>query len=604
MAPGGPQCRSDLQRRAPCLADPGTARRWSLVDPFPEGNPDVPSLFITRGPDQGVRFELTDGLATIGRGPPNALPLSDREASRHHARVVPQNGSYSIEDLQSVNGTFVNGLRVDKQVLASGDQVQIGATILLYTGPAREASTELLERVQLLKRKDPLDRSRIVRAMRHEGEGAIPDGSLHPSESPWLARARSNLQVMYRTALAVSHTLDIDQLLARIMELIFEWVAADRGCVMLFDPEHQAFQPRVRQDRRGTNAALEMSISQTILDYVLEHKEGVLTSDAREDERWDAAASIVQHDVREAMCVPMQGRYDLVGVIYIDTSSPPERLTGRPASRRFSDEHLKLMIAIAHQAALAVEDTRYYSAMVQSERLAAMGQTIAMISHHVKNILQGIRGGSYLVESGLADGDLVLIRKGWSIVERRQNEISALVLDMLTYSKERQPELAADDLNRVAADAVELMRPRAEEKAVRLLWNPASELPPMLIDPDGIGRVVANLITNAIDACQGREDARVVVCTVHQPDAGQALIVVEDNGEGIPADEVSRIFNPFVSSKGSRGTGLGLPVSRKIVKEHGGSIGVTSTPQVGSRFEVRLPVTPPTEGAPPASSTS
>ena len=107
-----------------------------------------------------------------------------------------------------------------------------------------------------------------------------------PTESAWLARARSNLQVMYRTALAVSHTLDIDQLLMRIMELIFEWVEADRGCIMLMDAETDQLDPTVRLNRHETQSDEKLTISQTILDYVVEHDEGVLTTDAREDNRF------------------------------------------------------------------------------------------------------------------------------------------------------------------------------------------------------------------------------------------------------------------------------------------------------------------------------
>ncbi len=230
-------------------------------------------------------------------------------------------------------------------------------------------------------------------------------------QNSWLARARSNLQVMYRTALAVSHTLDIDQLLSRIMELIFEWVEADRGCIMLFDPQTQRLEPLVRRTRKSADgrhvppAGLvgdKITISKTILDYVIQRNEGVLTSDARQDDRFNPGASILKLGVREAICVPMQGRYHVVGVIYIDTSATPQQILERGGEpRRFTEDHLKLMIAIGHQAALAVEDTRYYSAMVQAERLAAIGQTIATLSHHIKNILQGIRGGSYLIEMGL-----------------------------------------------------------------------------------------------------------------------------------------------------------------------------------------------------------
>src|SRR5690606_13874571 len=128
--------------------------------------------------------------------------------------------------------------------------------------------------------------------------------------------------------------------------------------------------------------------SRTILDYVMQRNEGVLTTDAVGDQRWDPGVSIVKMGVREAICVPMQGRYGVVGVIYIDTYTPPGKLLLQRSSNKFTDDHLKLMIAIAHQAALAIEDTSYYSAMLQAERLAAMGQTIATLSHHIKNILQ------------------------------------------------------------------------------------------------------------------------------------------------------------------------------------------------------------------------
>src|SRR5438309_2261223 len=152
---------------------------------------------------------------------------------------------------------------------------------------------------------------------------------------------------------------------------------------------------------------------------LMEKKEGVLTSDAPADDRWKSE-SIAALGIREAICVPMQGRYGIVGVIYIDTYTPPDKvLLARPVNR-FSEEHLKLMVAIGHQAALAVEDTSYYSAMLQAERLAAMGQTIATLSHHIKNILQGIRGGSYLIEMGLAEHDEQVVGKGWHIVERNQ----------------------------------------------------------------------------------------------------------------------------------------------------------------------------------------
>ena len=401
---------------------------------------------------------------------------------------------------------------------------------------------------------------------------------------------------MYRTALAVSHTLDIDQLLGRIMQLIFEWVEADRGCIMLVDPETKKLQPKVRRDRKGQRSDELITISSTILDYVMQRCEGVLTSDATQDDRFDTAASIVHGGVREAICVPMQGRYDVVGLIYIDTSTPPgralDRITGNFSANKFTEEHLKLMVAIGHQAALAVEDTNYYSAMVQAERLAAVGQTIASLSHHIKNILQGIRGGSYLIEMGLSDHDEEVVGKGWHIVERNQRKISALVMDMLTFSKEREPEFAAADLNSVVGDVIELMQSRADELKVQLRWEPDATIPRLTFDSEGIHRAVLNIVTNALDACDSREDGMVTVRTEQLPDAGTVQVSVEDNGTGIDAENLKQIFNPFFSSKGARGTGLGLAVSQKILKEHGGRIHVESRPGEGSCFTLELPAMP------------
>jgi signal transduction histidine kinase len=250
------------------------------------------------------------------------------------------------------------------------------------------------------------------------------------------------------------------------------------------------------------------------------------------------------------------------------------------------------MVAIGHQAALAVEDTSYYSAMVQAERLAAIGQTIATLSHHIKNILQGIRGGSYLIEEGLRDNETEIIRKGWAIVDKNQEKISSLVMDMLTFSKEREPDLTVANLNEVVADVIELMRVRAGEMQVEVVWQPGDPMPQLIFDPEGLHRAVLNVVTNAIDAVGDREMAgRVEVATQYSAQEALARVTVADNGPGIPADQMEHLFSPFVSSKKSRGTGLGLPVSQKILSEHGGRIVVQSEPDRGCRFTLELPAT-------------
>jgi len=559
----------------------------------------VPSLFVIQGSDQGSRFEFDEPTIRLGRDHSNRVQLHDTEVSRQHAEIRHEEDGFVLVDLGSSNGTFVNGRRIERHRLASGDHLQLGRTLILYTGPSADFDEDLAQAIDIAATRPAEDASRIIHSVTQaDGSRLFEPGDEAPQDA-WLARARNNLRVMYNTALAASHTLDIDQLLSRIMELIFESVEADRGCVMLVDPESRQLEPKVRRVRgqpagRAPRDAPRITISKTILDYVIGRNEGVLTSDARQDQRWTPAASILQAGTREAICVPMQGRYDVVGVIYVDTFTSPQEVIRKGGAPKFTEDHLKLLIAIAHQAALAVEDTQYYSAMVQAERLAAIGQTVAMLSHHIKNILQGIRGGSYLIETGLAQDNPDVVRKGWKIVDKNQNKISSLVMDMLTFSKEREPERATADMNEVVGEVVELVQSRAAEEGVALSWHPADDMQPFVFDPEAMHHAVLNVVGNALDAAaECPSGGRVAVRVEHDASAEVLRVVIEDNGPGIPATELKHLFSPFISTKGARGTGLGLPVSQKILAEHGGRIHVESSPEHGSRFCLELPAVSP-----------
>ena len=575
----------------------------------------MPSLFVVRGRDQGRHFQLSQAVLRLGREAGSDIQLFDSEASRTHAEVrVQDDGTWELQDLNSSNGTRVNGELVFKHVLRSGDRVEIGETLMIFTGAGQPREMDAAHGIDIVL-KSQEDGSRIVSSLSRSGsDSQVLVGPPGESESD------RSLEVMYLTAIAVGRTDDLNELLNRILTLVFDWVDADRGCVMLRDPETRLLQPAARCDRAGLDAEdRRISISHTILDFVLEKKEGVRTSNARADSRFDAAASIVQAGVREALCVPLQGRYDIVGAIYVDTYTSPGKLLESGHQLKFTDDHLRLITAIGHQAALAIEDTFYYSALVQSERLAAMGQTIATLSHHVKNILQGIRGGSYLIEAGLKRDDTDAVRKGWGIVDRNQDRISNLVMDMLTFSKEREPELVKADLNETVRDVVELMQTRAGEMDVLLGQHLDESIPEARFDQDGMHRAILNLVTNAIDATaaasknnenheqeaepNGNESeahqGKVFVSTAYNDLDGWTVDVV-DNGPGVAEEDREKIFSMFESRKGMRGTGLGLPVSAKIMREHGGAIEVRAGEHgAGICFRLKLP-----PGSPPTSDLS
>jgi len=552
----------------------------------------VASLFIIKGADQGKRFELKAKVVGLGRDGSNPIRLHDHEVSRRHAEVRRVDDRFHLVDLQSANGTYLNDEPADSVPLKTGDQVRLGQTVLIFQDTVAEAGKELTARVDMLNRASPEDRSAILRSI-PVGEGSrILEAPGNVGD--WLKDRLLNLSVMYKATQAITHVVDIDSLLPQILQMVFESIGADRGAILLKGPDGE-LEPKAVRWRGSAGEHERMTISRTITDHVLGQGEGVITSDAPGDARFGPAQSIVNLGIREAICVPVQGRHITLGVLYADVRAVSEvgvsfaSIKDGPRSR-FTKDHLMLMVAIGHQAGLAIENTTLYEAKLQAERLAAVGQTIATLSHHIKNILQGIRGGSYLIDMGLNDKDDVIVRRGWGIVEKNQAKIYNLVMDMLSYSKDREPALESAELNETVGDVIELMQARASELGVALKWSPAADLPEVQFDTDGLHRAVLNIVTNAIDASEDVEGGTVQVSTGWDADAMVARIVVADNGTGIPEGEVARIFEVFASTKGSRGTGLGLPVSQKIVREHGGTIKIASEVGKGSTFTVELPM--------------
>jgi len=552
----------------------------------------VPRLIVIKGADEGTQLELTEPVLSVGRDAANHIRLHDTEVSRRHAEFRKVGDDYQLVDVGSANGTFINNQKVDSATLQSGDHILIGQSILVYTGgPTSERlPRDLAEHIRMIARQDDEAPSAIIKTI-GETEASRILAQPEQAATPWLKNALANLSIMYETIQAVSHILDLDQLIDRIMELIFRSIEADRGCLMLRDPDTGNFEPKVVRWREGVDKQETIFLSRTIMDYVLREKQGVLVSDASTDERFNTGQSIVRFGIREAICVPMKGRHETLGVIYLDTQRTAQQIiASQESSGKFTEDHLALAIAIAHQAAMAVEATRYHHAMVQAERLAAIGQTIAGLSHHIKNILQGLKSGGEILKMGLADKDDKMLQQGWKIVEKNQGKIYDLVMDMLSFSKEREPSIQDTNLNQVVRDVVELVNGQLKEKGVQLETHLDENLPVVAADPEGIHRALLNILSNALDAVEEKPNPKVVVQSLLDSEEGWVRIQVLDNGTGIPPNKLGDIFKPFVSTKGPKGTGLGLAVSRQILREHGGDILAQSQVGKGSRFVLRLPI--------------
>jgi two-component system NtrC family sensor kinase len=500
------------------------------------------SIHIIQGFDQGVHLDIASKNFRFGRDSNNDLQLHDSEVSRFHAELRQDDAGIRVVDLESSNGTFVNGERATSVQLSSGDRIQLGKTHMVMKEHGSDDATD--HSAEVLFDDNTSVESQILETAvpQFGGRGYLTSHALVTTGDEGSAKLedlRSHLDVMYQTTVAVSQTLDIDELLLRVVNLVFEWVDADRACVLLIDHQTGELTPSLRKDRAEDLGSDQLVISRRILDYVIDNGEGVVSTNASRDDRWEASESIVGNKVSEAICVPLTGRYGVVGVIYIDTAVPDQgALLGRHM-RVFTNEHLRMLIAIGHQTALAVENTYYYRAMLQSEKLAAMGQTVTSIAHHIKNILQGIRGGGFIVEDGLQTDDCAAIAKGWDIVKRNQDRISGLVMDMLSYSKDRQPELESVSMQAIATEVVDMLLPRAAELGVTLQINRSAELEEVLIDAVGIHRALWNVVSNGLDACVEIDDA-VVQVSVGQRETEQ-FIRIEDQGVGIASGSMEKI---------------------------------------------------------------
>jgi two-component system NtrC family sensor kinase len=543
---------------------------------------DQYEVLVLHGAGRGLIRRLEDNeTVIIGRDRTCQLCIDDPQISRQHAKIVRQTDAITIEDLNSSNGTFLNGVRVKTSALKLNDLVTLGRSTQLMVRRAGDTTSPRLPSASKNCGRPPTAVYRGGPAEQHlppTSTMSITRSLRSTQVMDLIGRSHTSLRTMYRVLRLTSSILDLDLLLNNILDEVFATIQAERAFVLLINPG--SGQLEVKASRWQAKCGLDqcVSISQHIIAHVLEQRESVLLADAMADSTFGLAQSVVIHKIRSAMCSPLRGRSGIVGIIHVDTST---------VSREFGEEDLLLLDAIGAVAGIAVENAQLHRDTVRNERLAAMGQAIAGLSHCIKNILAAMEVSSSLMERGLESQDFDNISRVWQVFRRSSQRIGYLVLNMLAYSKDRQPELQPCSINDMCREVADLCREQIEAKQVKFRVDLEAQLPVVRVDHQGLHRCLLNLLTNAIDAV---EEGRGKVSLVTRVEDGSILVSVEDNGIGVPAEVRDQIFEVFYSTKGNRGTGLGLAVTKKIVEEHGGSITVDSALGQGSRFTIRLPL--------------
>jgi len=231
------------------------------------------------------------------------------------------------------------------------------------------------------------------------------------------------------------------------------------------------------------------------------------------------------------------------------------------------------------------------------DHLTSLGLMLGSMSHGVKGMLTALDGGIYQLESGLTRQDPERIQRAFDQVKQMAERIKKMVLEILYYAKSRELNYQPVDVAQMSRDIIETVKPIAEKNKVRLEVNISQSLGAIEVDPNWVQVALVNILENAIDACISDHDKSEhhVKFKVFLIKPERLCYIIQDNGMGMDQETKEKMFTLFFSSKGSRGTGLGLFIAHHVIRQHGGAVQVESKPQDGSKFQICLPLRHPTQ---------
>jgi transcriptional regulator with GAF, ATPase, and Fis domain len=311
-----------------------------LNQPAREGGEVNPRLLVLAGPLKDATLPLSGKEIPIGRDQSNLLSISDPSLSRRHCVVTCDGNGYNIRDLDSRNGTFVNGVAIKESQLHHGDQVSVGDSVFVLL--LREETEEAVGgRVEF---DDSLTQA-TVQLRPQDAVYLQPDRLASELPSSQLGR---NLKALLKISRVVHVIRDLEQLQAEILNLIFEVTPAERGAILLDGKGNDRFASVFTRHRLAPTTQ-PVRLSRTISRQVLDKGVAILGTDVPATGGLSGVESLVTSHVRSLLCVPLTVYQKVIGCVYLDTTSPANRL---------DEDHLQLVTAIAGISAVALENAR------------------------------------------------------------------------------------------------------------------------------------------------------------------------------------------------------------------------------------------------------
>ena len=371
--------------------------------------PPPPSAYLTMELEDGSVQKYPLGTSnSIGRHPNNTIQIMDRMISKHHARLVFQGGHFLVEDLQSRNGTFINGQRISDASIRSGDELQLGTVKFhCFVGAqADETINSALQSAEDSKRHQVTiiggeDLSAQIAQVRHEMEARdfLPERDIRDTDS--LRRDYEKLRITHELNRKIGLQLDQDVLFNQILEETFKLIQADRGVILMMDGEGN-WEPKCVLERYPDESRKEeINISKTILQAVVEERSAILSSDAKIDERFSSAESVIMQGIRSSMSIPLISRSngEILGVMHLDTQN---------AIGVFTEKDLQLMSVVASQAGDAIDNSRMAKKIEKETIIRAHLQRFlspAVMTRLTQDDLE-IRMGGEMVEATMMFTDI------------------------------------------------------------------------------------------------------------------------------------------------------------------------------------------------------
>ncbi len=402
-----PFCNATLPGSSPTVICPVCAKRMAgAMAGATSSSKDRGKLFIRTSEGQVAEYSLSE-KTRIGRHPVNSVRLADREISKEHAEISLIGSDFWIQDLNSSNGTFVNGRRVTRIRLSDGDEITLGGTLIVFRN--RFAPVPVGAGVTMVQACAP----QVLASLRaEESRDFRPEKEIKDVLD--LRRDYEKLRIANEFHHQVGLERDLSTLYDKILKVAFDLLNADNGVILLFCPKNQQLTTAAVYRRKP----VEVMLSQTLLDQVLRTHEGVLTQDAIVDARFSCSQSIVAQGIRSAMAVPLISKSQLRGILYLDT---------RELAGAFTEKDLRILTGVSAQAAVAIENAELARRIEQeAETRVHLSRFLspALVEQAQKGQLELKKGGE-LCEVTILFAD---IRGFTSMTERSQpQEIVALL---------------------------------------------------------------------------------------------------------------------------------------------------------------------------------